>query len=553
MFSGTIMAASVQSGFGSIAVTEVDFQAADGSMIHSTLQRPNYATDTNPLPGVVVIHGSLQSKEWLMAFGIELARRGFVTLTIDANGHGNSDPGSGAGIAAVEYLADLDFVDSSSIGMIGHSMGGGYVWSAVNYSSVVINSVILVGSGPRQNMTYNPNTLMAIGDFDSLLTRYTTNLTRLEWFFNVTDIELGVTYGDFASGTARRIVLARTNHLMETIHPKIVSESIEWMKDSLKGGVEDSHWIPSSQLIYSFWLLGGLISLAGLLLTIFPLFVIFLGHTFFSAIKSDRQDAEPTSNRSFLGFGLLFSVLGVALFYPMLIFGGVLSGFIPSPSTYSVPVMTWMIGSGLILLFVLSFVLRRRDSGSLKDILALNQDSGVFIDRFVRVLLMGVIIVGWLYMWTIVVDWGFALDLRCFLPGLNDLTFLQSVFVPLYFVAFLVYFVQEGAWYGSILKSVPEGGFFKSQLNWTLKALFVKCVPYLVLIGIEYGGGLLTGVAIVPGMIGYSFLFFYAFLPWFAVTTALALWGERLSNSLYPAAIVNALMCAWLLATIMAL
>ena len=74
-----------------------------------------------------------------------------------------------------------------------------------------------------------------------------------------------------------------------------------------------------------------------------------------------------------------------------------------------------------------------------------------------------------------------------------------------------------------------------------------------MLIGFEYGGGLITGVALVPGMIGYSFLFFYAFLPWFAVTTAIAVWGERLSNSPYPAAVVNALMCAWLLATIMAL
>ncbi len=553
MFSGTIMAATVQSGFGSVTVTEVDFQTTDGSMIHSTLQRPNYATDTNPLPGVVVIHGSLQSKEWLMAFGVELARRGFVTLTIDANGHGNSDPGSGAGIAAAEYLADQDFVDSSSIGLIGHSMGGGYAWSAVNYSSVVINSIILVGSGPGENMTYYPNTLMLIGDFDSLLTRYTTNLTRLEWFFNVTDIELGVTYGDFTNGTARRIDLARTNHLMETIHPKIVSESVEWMKNSLKGGVEDAYWIPSTQLVYPLWLFGGLVSLAGLLLTIFPLFAIFLGHPFFSAMKNEKLVIEPIANKSFLSFGLLLSIVGVALFYPMLIVGGIVGGFIPLPSYYSMPVMAWMIGTGLILLFVLSLIQRRRNDRGVKEILGLAEGKSVFIDKFVRALFMGIIIFGWLYLWTIVVDWGFALDLRCFLPGLNDLTLLQSVFVPLYFIAFLVYFVQESAWYGSILKSLPEGGFFKSQFNWTLKALFVKCIPYLVLLGIEYGGGLLTGVAIVPGMIGYSFLFFYAFLPWFAVTTVLTLWGERLSNSPYPAAIVNALMCAWLLATIMAM
>ena len=74
-----------------------------------------------------------------------------------------------------------------------------------------------------------------------------------------------------------------------------------------------------------------------------------------------------------------------------------------------------------------------------------------------------------------------------------------------------------------------------------------------MLIGIEYVGGLLTGVALVPGMIGYSFLFLYAFLPWFAVTTVVTVWGYRISNNIYPAAIVNALMCAWLIASILAM
>ncbi|MHA2432876.1 MAG: alpha/beta hydrolase, partial [Candidatus Thorarchaeota archaeon] len=134
MLSGITLAATVQSGFGTVFVTEVDFQAADGSWIHSTLQRPNYATDTNQLPGVVVIHGVMQSKEWLMAFGIELSKRGFVVLTIDANSHGNSEPGTGSGAAALDYLASLDYVDSSAIGLIGHSLGGGIAWSAIEES-----------------------------------------------------------------------------------------------------------------------------------------------------------------------------------------------------------------------------------------------------------------------------------------------------------------------------------------------------------------------------------------------------------------------------------
>lgn len=554
MLSGVTLAVNTQTNFGSVIVTEVNFQSTDGSTIHSTLQKPVYATTTDPLPGVAVIHGSLQSKEWLMAFGIELARRGFVVLTIDANGHGNSDPGSGAGIAAVEYLSALDFVDSSSIGIIGHSMGGSYAWSAVNYSNVAIKSLVLVGARVELNTSYTPDTLLAIGDFDSLFTRYTTNLTTLEPFFNVTDIEIGVTYGSFSKGTARRLVIARTNHLFETIHPLIVQESIEWMKDSLKGGVEDTHWIPSSQLTYPLWLVGGLVGLLGILLTIFPLFVILLDSSYFMVIKKEKSEETPSiSTKSFLEYSLLFGFLGVILFYPMLIVGGLLDSVIHFPPSYGLPIITWILGGGLVTALTLSYILKRRNKVELKELIDLDKDQSTFLNGFLRAFLMGGIVTVWLYFWTIIVDWGFVLDLRCFLPGFNDLTILQALSLPIFFIAFLVYFVQEGAWHSSILKRLPEGEFYRSQISWTLKALFAKCFPYIILIAFEYGGGYLTGRALVPGMIGYSFLFFYAFLPWFAVTTVITVWGYRLTNNVYPAAMVNALMCAWLIASILAI
>ncbi|MBE0526545.1 MAG: alpha/beta fold hydrolase, partial [Candidatus Thorarchaeota archaeon] len=164
MMSGVMIGAGTQSGFGTITVTEVDFQAVDGSLIHSTLQRPNYATDINQLPGVVVIHGVIQSKEWLMAFGIELSRRGFVVLTIDANSHGNSEIGTGAGAAALDYIANLDYVDSFKIGLIGHSMGGGIAWRAIADSSTNVDALVLVGSWVNSTeMPYIPSTLIATG------------------------------------------------------------------------------------------------------------------------------------------------------------------------------------------------------------------------------------------------------------------------------------------------------------------------------------------------------------------------------------------------------
>ncbi|MFW9921006.1 MAG: alpha/beta hydrolase, partial [Candidatus Thorarchaeota archaeon] len=248
MLSGVALAGSTQNGVGTVTVTEVDYQATDGSNIHATLQQPVYATSSDPLPGVIIYHGSLQNKEWLMAFGIELARRGFVVLTPDANGHGNSDDGSGSGSASLEFLASLEYVDTSAIGLVGHSMGGGTAWQAMSDTSIDVKAVVLVGSWIRSdwNATYPSNLLVTVGDFDSLFSG--RDVTMLDDIFNTTSVADGVLYGDFDSGTARKYVLAKTNHLFETIDPEIVSETVEWMKDSLKGGVEDAHWIPSSNL-----------------------------------------------------------------------------------------------------------------------------------------------------------------------------------------------------------------------------------------------------------------------------------------------------------------
>ena len=60
----------IQTDFGNVNTTEVDFFTENGVRIHSTLQVPKSASSSNPRPGVVIIHGVYQSKEWLRAFGI---------------------------------------------------------------------------------------------------------------------------------------------------------------------------------------------------------------------------------------------------------------------------------------------------------------------------------------------------------------------------------------------------------------------------------------------------------------------------------------------------
>lgn len=555
MLSGVSLAAGTQMGFGTVNVSEVDFQAADGSLIHSTLQRPTYATNADPLPGVVVIHGSLQNKEWLMAFGIELARRGFVVLTIDANGHGNSEAGTGSGTAALDYIADLEYVDSTQIGLIGHSMGGGISWRAMEDSSVYVRALVLVGSGFWSDAPYTPNTLLATGNFDSL-SSYPHNYTRLDPYFNVTGVVPDTTYGDFANNTARRAIFPSTNHLFETIDPVIVSESLDWMKNSLKGEVEDEHWIASTSLIYSLWLAGGLIGLLGAVLTVFPVIMILLGTPLFSDVKGKPSEEHAGGTKSLLTNGTIYALIGAGTFFPLLAVGLLASYTIPFPQSYGIPVMMWMTGSGLLALLVLFLILHFRRRGQLEAPTLtmrglLGFGDGKTVQTWIKTLIISLVIFAWLYVLTLLANIGFMVDLRCFLPGLHDLTLAQATIVPLYFVVFLFYFIVEGAWLTGPMLQKSSGTWFKSQMNTTMKAVFIKTIPYLFLIGFEFVGGFLAGASLVPGIIGFSWLFFYAFTPWFAICTVITMFAYRVTGNRWLGAMVNALLCAWLLASIL--
>lgn len=101
--------------------------------LRAKLLRPVAATPDSPMPGVVYIHGYQNNRETSDAYCIELARRGFVVLNIDAIGRGNSgipnDPDDPdfdvtyGGLTSLAYLKSLPFVDAGSVGMMGHSLG----------------------------------------------------------------------------------------------------------------------------------------------------------------------------------------------------------------------------------------------------------------------------------------------------------------------------------------------------------------------------------------------------------------------------------------------
>jgi dienelactone hydrolase len=154
LVGAVVVASLVQRDFGRVEVTNVTYPNFNAIPVRAKLLRPVGATRDNILPGIVYLHGYQNNRETGDAYCIELARRGFVVLNIDAIGRGNSgipndldapdfDETYG-GRTSLEYLRTLPFVDADRTGMMGHSLGAEMAYTiALNDSTV--NALVISG------------------------------------------------------------------------------------------------------------------------------------------------------------------------------------------------------------------------------------------------------------------------------------------------------------------------------------------------------------------------------------------------------------------------
>jgi hypothetical protein len=129
---GSIGASAVQTVGNKVTVKELNWESAEGYELSGILYTPRTASSINPAPAVVTIEGWYNNKEMQDLYSIELARRGYVVLALDMHGHGNSEATTADALyegavgvdSAVLLVAGLNYVDSTRIGVTGHSSGG---------------------------------------------------------------------------------------------------------------------------------------------------------------------------------------------------------------------------------------------------------------------------------------------------------------------------------------------------------------------------------------------------------------------------------------------
>lgn len=219
VMAGALMLASlVQTDFGRVEVSNVVYRNYNGIQIRAKLLKPIRATEAHPAPGIVYVHGYQNNRETSDPYCIELARRGFAVLEIDAIGRGNSgvpdDPRSPGfdktyGTAtSLDYIRSLPFVSPSRVGMMGHSLGAEMAY-AVALRDASVKALVISGFAyTKEASRTNPlNLLMIFGKWDEYRKRMTgTRDFEGEWMGSelskrvipADNPKFGVTYGDFS-------------------------------------------------------------------------------------------------------------------------------------------------------------------------------------------------------------------------------------------------------------------------------------------------------------------------------------------------------------------
>lgn len=154
----SVGASIAQTDGGNIEYHDITMVTDSGHELDALLLVPETATADNPAPAIVVSHGWYNNREMQDLNYVEYARRGFVVISISMYGHGDSeklpnntwwdDENNANGLYdAVKYLSRLPFVDSSRIGVTGHSNGAQASREAVLQDEEgLISAVLLVSN-----------------------------------------------------------------------------------------------------------------------------------------------------------------------------------------------------------------------------------------------------------------------------------------------------------------------------------------------------------------------------------------------------------------------
>ncbi|MCC7210092.1 MAG: alpha/beta fold hydrolase [Anaerolineae bacterium] len=559
VLGGGLLASAAQTAGGAVKIQDVRFTGSNGAQMSALLYIPAGVTAENPAPGILAVHGYINSRETQDGFAIEFARRGYVVLALDQTGHGYSDPPAFArgfgGPDGLRYLRSLDIVDTDNIGMEGHSMGGWTILAAAAVAPDDYKAMVLEGSSTGEPFAapgtadWPRNVAVVFSEWDefSLLMwgvetpPAMVDGEKLKTLFNTTDtVEIGRLYGSIEDGTARQLYMPRGTHPNDHISTEAIGYAIEWMQKTLDGG----NGLPPSDQIWYWKEIGTFIALIGGVLFLFPFGGLLLRTGFFRDLRAPVPDAKPAT-------GVMWWIAAaLTIFIPVLTYFWLQNRgaeWFPTgsfwPQQITTGIMTWAVGNGLItlILFLVWHFQTNRRAGATAENYGLTWDGRLRLGMILKSLLLAICVTLGFYVLLALSDWAFKTDFRLWVLAFKPPSFFQFQVSLAYLIPFGFFFLMASIALNGQLRRARADGTPQPMWRAMLLNVALMAVGILILLLIQYIPVISSGRPL-PLAEPLLTIVAFQFVPLLAIVALILTYFFHKTGRVYTGAFIAALL-----------
>jgi len=348
----SVGASIFQTDFGSIAYHDMTFVTESGHELDALLLVPDTATAETPAPAIVVSHGWYNNREMQDLNYVEYARRGYVVMAISMYGHGDSeviasntwwnDENNANGLYdAVKHVAKLPFVDSSRIGVTGHSNGALACREAVLQDAEGLIAAALLVSNDAVYYDENGNFYNQFGSRDAAIIAcqydeffHRVNGSAPREFIHQVTAQSFLNYGEDPAGLEEReqhLFYDRDGVIRAIFNPPITHPWAHFSKACVAFGVEffdkaldaPKDIAPNSQIWQIKAAFNGL-GIVGFFMFVLSATLALLDMPYFADLRGEAKPLparEPQAQKRYIRSNIISALMSILFYFIAFIVG----------------------------------------------------------------------------------------------------------------------------------------------------------------------------------------------------------------------------------------
>ena len=528
-----------QTNFGQVEYHDMTFVTASGHEIDALLLVPQNATTDNKAPAIVVSHGWYNNREMQDLNYVEYARRGYVVLAISMYGHGdseviesdswwNDENGANGLYDGVKYLSTLPYVDTTRIGVTGHSNGARACREAVLQDEEGLIAAALLVSNDAVYYDDNDQLFNQFGSRDAAIVacqydeffhrvdgnpprEYINQVTAqsfLHFGVDPTGLEkreTGNFYTKEIDGTEaiRAIYNPAITHAWAHFSTDVVAFSVDFFDRALGAPVE----IDNSNQIWPIKAAFNALGVVGFFAFVICFTLALLDAPYFSVLKAESTVApwpalQGKAKSRFIRVGVISALLSIVFYFIAFIIGFIAQSSIWNQGPSRI-IGLWCLFCGLLTLGFLR--------GGQKKFPVDLEERGVKLnkEKLIRTIVLALVVVSCAFALVFISDYIFLTDYRlwCFATIRSfsaDHIPMIILFLPLWLVYYIITSVA-----GNCFNYTEIGK--KSWYSVALQAFFVFIGPQIMIMA-QYTTFFITGKMVLDPLTGIMGIWLFPFV-----------------------------------------